>query len=395
MKILYIGTLPPHNGGSAILAFELLDGLAKRGHKINAISPITKNAIELGDKFANENEHITITRYIVSYFENSPDKPPSDEYRNLEGKQIKDAMLKALSKEKPDIIIIGRETFAWYVPNIALEYSIPSVQLIQGATTFGILKQTIPAEISNNLLEHFLKADLLIVVARHLKNNLIQLGLKNIKVIENAIDTEKFTPAPKNLLLLRELGIKDDSVVVVHISNLKPLKRPFDIVCAARQALKENPKLVFVIVGEGLLRFEMEEKCKSENIYERFRFVDWVEYNKMPDFIRLADIVVMPSEAEARALVYLETQACGRLLLASDIPAAKEVIVDQETGLLFRRGDVDDLTEKILFAANHPEFRTQIGIKARESVEEYSLSQLIYEYELTLSEVIKNNQPVI
>ena len=48
MKILYIGTLPPHNGGSAVLAYELLKGLAKRGHKINAISPITKKALEAG-----------------------------------------------------------------------------------------------------------------------------------------------------------------------------------------------------------------------------------------------------------------------------------------------------------------------------------------------------------
>jgi glycosyltransferase involved in cell wall biosynthesis len=56
----------------------------------------------------------------------------------------------------------------------------------------------------------------------------------------------------------------------------------------------------------------------------------------MPDYINLADIVVMPSAAETQALVYLETQACARLLLASDIPGAREVIVDGETGLLFR-----------------------------------------------------------
>lgn len=392
MKVLYVGTLPPHNGGSAVLGYELLKGLARRGHKVKAISPITEKALAQGDKFASENKYITITRYLVPFFENSPDKPLTDQYRNSESEQIRKAILDILSVGRPDIIIIGRETFAWYVPGIASEYSIPTVLLIQGATTFGILKKTIPDEISRYLIQQFRKVDSLIVVARHLKNNLIKLGLKDVKVIENTIDTEEFTPAPKDVRLLSELRIDEDSIVVVHISNLKPLKRPFDIVCAASRALKENLKLVFVIVGEGHLRFEMEKKCKSENIYDKFRFVDWVNYDKVPDFIGLADIVVMPSEAEARALIYLETQACGRLLLASDIPAAKEVIVDKKTGMLFRKGDIDDLTEKLLFAANHQEFRTQVGIMARKSVEQYSLSQFLNEYELTLSQVIKNNQ---
>src|SRR4030067_3788531 len=182
MKILYVGTLPPHNGGTAVLGYQLLKGLAKLGHTINAISPITKKALELGDKFATGTKYITITRYLVPYFESSPDKPPSDEYRSLEREQIKDAILNIPVIRKPDIIIIGRETFAWYVPDIALEYSIPSVLLIQGATTFGILKQTIPGEMADNLLKQFRKVNLLIVVDKHLKHNLIQLGLQYIKV---------------------------------------------------------------------------------------------------------------------------------------------------------------------------------------------------------------------
>ena len=72
-----------------------------------------------------------------------------------------------------------------------------------------------------------------------------------------------------------------------------------------------------------------------------------------------------------------------------------EVIVDQETGLLFRKGDVTDLTSKLLFAASNPEFRTQVGIKARKSVEKYPLSELISNYELTLKTVIKESDKIV
>jgi glycosyltransferase involved in cell wall biosynthesis len=47
----------------------------------------------------------------------------------------------------------------------------------------------------------------------------------------------------------------------------------------------------------------------------------------------------MPSDSETQALVYLEAQACARVLLASDVPGAREVMTDGETGLLFRKED--------------------------------------------------------
>ena len=69
----------------------------------------------------------------------------------------------------------------------------------------------------------------------------------------------------------------------------------------------------------------------------RVRFAGWIDYARMPDYINLGDIVVMPSESEGLARVYLEAQACARVLVASDIPPAREVVTEGETGLLFPR----------------------------------------------------------
>jgi glycosyltransferase involved in cell wall biosynthesis len=171
----------------------------------------------------------------------------------------------------------------------------------------------------------------------------------------------------------------------MHVSNLKALKRPLDLVDSAVQALPHNPRLVYVVVGDGQLRDAMEKACLRKCISERFRYVGWVEYDRVPDYINLADLVVMPSEAESQARVYLETQACERLLLASDIPAAREVVVDGETGLLFRKRDIDDLTAKTLQAAADAALRADIGRKARERVRAHSLDDAIAAF-LTLLE---------
>jgi L-malate glycosyltransferase len=84
---------------------------------------------------------------------------------------------------------------------------------------------------------------------------------------------------------------------------------------------------------------------------------------RMPDYINLADGVLMPSEREGQSLVYLETQACGRVLIASDIPPAREIIVQGQTGLLFRLGDVADFAAKILMTARERRLRTTLALQ--------------------------------
>ena len=107
----------------------------------------------------------------------------------------------------------------------------------------------------------------------------------------------------------------------------------------------------------------------------------------MPRYINIADAVLMPSEAETQALVYLETQACARLLVASDIPAAREVVTDGETGLLFGKGDIDDLAAKVLRAVGDPLLRSRIGRAARMHVERHGLDVMTESYEALLRRV--------
>ena len=172
------------------------------------------------------------------------------------------------------------------------------------------------------------------------------------------------------------------------------IRDSLDIVGSAEQVLRHNPDVVYVIVGDGPSKAVMEECCRQRGILGNFRFVGWVEYTSMPAYLNLADIVVMPSEAEALALVYLEAQARGRLLLASDIPAARELVQDGQTGLLFRMGDVDDLAAQTLRAAGDADPRAAIGRRAREWVRtHHDLERTVAAYERTLRDVVSRPRP--
>jgi glycosyltransferase involved in cell wall biosynthesis len=234
--------------------------------------------------------------------------------------------------------------------------------------------------------------DLIVTVASYLADGLRRLGFSHVVTIPNAIDVEQFVPRPRDAALAQDLGLRREDVVVVHASNLTPLKRPLDIVASAEDALRSHPDLMYVVVGDGALRAPMEAACAAAGITPRFRFTGWVDYERMPAYINLADIVIMASEGEGLARVYLEAQSCARLLLTSDIPAAREAITDGETGILFRRGDVQDLAAKTLHAAGHPELRAAIGWNARQQATRHSLPRTVDAYAAVLGELLAHER---
>jgi glycosyltransferase involved in cell wall biosynthesis len=242
------------------------------------------------------------------------------------------------------------------------------VLFARGNPTNAILRGTYPREAAAHFLEQYRKVDLIITVADHMAEGLRRLGFRNVTTVPNALDVEQFAPRPRSGDLARALGIVAGDRVVMLVANLHRRKRPMDLVASAPLALRHEPRLLYVIVGDGELRPTIEARCREVGVAERFRFTGWVSYERVPEYMSLADLVVVPSEAEGLARVYIEAQACGRVLVASDIPAAREVVTDGETGLLFPIGDMDALAATVLRAAADPVLRIAIGQRARDYV---------------------------
>ncbi len=388
LSILYAGTLPPHPGGTAIVGEQLLTGFARRGHRVRAVAPITAEALRAGDRFAGLHPEILTLRFVVPYFEVSPNHPAPAEYRRAEATSVRQALHALVPAERPDVIVIGRESFAWHVPGVADGHKVPAVALIHGAGFHGLLNGTMSERDAGALLAGLRAVDQVIAVAHHLAESLRSQGVAGARVVPNGVDLRRFAPASRKPALIRDLAIESNDVVVVHASNLKDLKRPLDIVLSAEQALRHNPNLLYVIVGDGPLRPHMEEACSAKGLRHRFRFVGWVDHDQMPDHLNLADLVLMPSECEGLALLYLESLACGRVLLASDVPAVREVVQDGHNGVLFRRGDIADLTAKTLRLARDHERRARIGARARSMAKPWALEHTVSSYLSIFAELV-------
>jgi hypothetical protein len=86
LDVLYVGTLPPHQGGSAVTGVQFLAGLERQGHSVRAIAPIT--AAAAGDGAFERAVLADVRRYRVSHFETSPDVAPAPQYEQAEFDQI-------------------------------------------------------------------------------------------------------------------------------------------------------------------------------------------------------------------------------------------------------------------------------------------------------------------
>jgi glycosyltransferase involved in cell wall biosynthesis len=389
LDLLFVGLLPPHPGGAAISAGQIMTGLARRGHVVRAVAPITEDAARAGDPFAARHPAIEITRFTVPYFYVSPQTPAPEEYWRRDESEVERLLPILLRARHPDLIFVGRETYAACVAPIAARWRLPFVLRLPGGTSLGLLQGWYPPALASRLLGAYGMAAAVISPGRHLADLVRARGVDRVTVIPTAVDLEQFAPRPKAPALLQALEISPDAVVVAHVSNLKPVKRPMDLVKSAPAAIRRDGRLVYLIVGDGPLRGPMESGCRDAGIQHRFRFAGWVDHAEVPAYFNLADMVVMPSEWEALARAYVETQACGRALVSSDIQAAREVIVDGETGVLFRPGDVADLTDKVLWLAGAPDRRAAIGRQARAAVRSHALDGAVQAYERLLAELVR------
>jgi glycosyltransferase involved in cell wall biosynthesis len=202
------------------------------------------------------------------------------------------------------------------------------------------------------------------------------------------VDRARFRPAPPDPALAKTLGMAAGDVTVLFPGLLKTQKRPLDLVAAAALALTEAPVLRFVVCGDGPLREEVVAACRAHGILDRFCFAGWVPHEAMPAHYALADLVVLPSEDEGLALAYLEAQACARLLVTSDIPPAREVVVDGETGLLVPRGDVAALARCLVSASRDPGLRARIGAAAAREAQRFGIEAVTDRYAAEIDAVL-------
>jgi glycosyltransferase involved in cell wall biosynthesis len=192
--------------------------------------------------------------------------------------------------------------------------------------------------------------------------------LDSIDVIHSGVDTELFTPRP------REPG---SGPRVLFVGNLVGNKGLYVVAEAVASLARRFPNVVLRVIGRGdgaerRLRDMLDGSAELD-------FVGFVRYHDLPHHYAWSDLLALPATFEpGPGNVYLEAMASGRPVVACHTGGAGEVVLQRETGLLVAPGDPAATEAAIAELAGDDNLRLALGRRGREWVEqEFSLDRYL------------------
>jgi glycosyltransferase involved in cell wall biosynthesis len=161
-------------------------------------------------------------------------------------------------------------------------------------------------------------------VSNRMARKLLKMGNKNVVVLPQHVDWDRFDKSERSKNILDEFQIPKN-FVVGFVGRISPEKNiPVILACA-----KGMPEISFVIIGDGPQESPLKQMAKDlKNVFFLGRKNDLEKW--YPAF----DLLILPSVMEGKPLVILEAMSAGTPVVASDVGAIIEVVFDGITGSL-------------------------------------------------------------
>jgi len=182
-----------------------------------------------------------------------------------------------------------------------------------------------------------------VAVSESVKAQLIEIGgfpANQIEVIPNGCDVDRIATKAREARNARS----ESTVDVIMVARLDPIKDHETVICAMSRVSSQEPGVRLVLVGDGPLRLEIEGRCAELGIPHRLLG----DRGDVPVLLGRADIFVLASRSEGFGLALIEAMAAGLPVVASDIPAFREILDGGRFGDLFAAGDPDCLARALL-----------------------------------------------
>lgn len=198
---------------------------------------------------------------------------------------------------------------------------------------------------------------------------------KPIYLIPNGIDTEIFSPQPKNKDLMNRLDFKSDDIIIGFSGQITEEKGLDTLVYAAKLLTKTNKNIKFLIMGDGPNRRNIESLVASHGLQKFFRFVGFLSIDDLVLYCSLADICVCPYKPLAHYNVMkIETPmkvvqylSMGKPVIMSRV-SEENVVSWSGGGLLIEPDNPQKLAESITGLIQDKQLRTKLGEKGRDYI---------------------------
>ena len=385
----------PTFGGSGIIATEIGESLARRGHRVHFIAGEVPLRLDrfLDNVFFHE---VEVRDYPL--FHHSP-YPLA----------LASKMVEVASFQRLDLLhvhyAVPHATSAYLARQILAQTLGPAAPRVV-TTLHGTDITLVGSDPSFLPITRFsiLQSDGLTAPSEALRRSTYELFAVPpevpIELIPNFVDSDRFHPAPaRSFAPLRHLfegrgqrPLADGARprVLVHNSNFRPLKRIGDLIAAFAEVRRTHEALL-ILVGDGPERSRIEADVRERGLGAAVCFL-----GKQLNFLEVlqhADLFLLPSESESFGLAALEAMSCGVPVIASRTGGLPEVVDDGVTGLLHPVGDVPAIAAAIRLLLGDEPLHRRMSAAARQRVEgRFAREPMIDRYEACYQRVLSGKR---
>jgi glycosyltransferase involved in cell wall biosynthesis len=188
-----------------------------------------------------------------------------------------------------------------------------------------------------------------------------------VKVVIDGVHTDFFDKPPKRGFK-KELGIPEDSPLIIFTGALLAAKGIWNLVDAIPMVLKERKDIHFLIVGYPVE--ETKKRVEELGVQDNVHFTGMVDYFELPDYLLISDIAVEPKmekagEASGKVINYM---GAGLPVVCFEGKNNRRFLGDG--GIFAADNKIENLAKKMIWAVENPEEAGKLGEKSKQRVEE-------------------------
>lgn len=259
----------------------------------------------------------------------------------------------------------------------------PFLISVWGSDIFGFPNYSF---IHKNVLKYSLnKSDRIFSTSRIMKTETAKFTDKEIVVIPFGIDTERFIPKSVNRIF------NNEEIVIGTIKTLEERYGIKYLIGAFSQVSRLLPekKINLLIVGHGTLRGFLENLTKTHGVFDKTVFAGYINHDSIQEYHNMIDIFCAVSLSESFGVSVLESSACSKPVIVSNVGGLPEVVDDEKTGFIVESKNVEQIVDAMLKLINSPDLRFEMGKKGREKV----INE--YEWNLCVDKMIKEYKTIL
>src|SRR5271168_1884113 len=366
-------TCYPTYGGSGVVATELGQELAARGHDIHFISYAPPIRMNPNDPHIHFHE-VEVASYPLF------DHPPYT-------LALATKMLEVFESESLDLLhvhyAIPHSVSAMLARSMAAPRRLPFITTLHGTdiTLVGSNRSYLP--ITKFSIE---QSDGVTAISSYLlKQTIRDFEIKRpIEVIPNFVNCDLYARTPQPAL--RQQWAPNGEPILMHLSNFRPVKRLTDAVeIFAIVRAKMPAKLV--LIGDGPDRGAAEYLGRKKHLQKDVCFLG--KQDQVYEKLANADLFLWPSQLESFGLAALEAMACEVPVIATNVGGLPEVVEHGVDGYLFTPREVEIGARYALEILSQPDHGRAMGQRARMNAKKkYCANDVIPLYEAYYRQVI-------